>query len=178
MRPLFFRRYNIDMGLLVFLVSLEFRSEKVECWVKADDTLQVSASYTMVAAPTSKFCLMFPLPEEGVDFRVIGAENCQLKDQGDVQTLCLHFGQDSVMQVKVVYSQRFPDRVYRYITTTTKAWGKPLQSAKFVVKTPWPADISYRADSVKQDSTGYTYWVDFEDFWPEQDLIFQPAENK
>ena len=163
----------------MFLVALEFRSEKVECVVKPGDTLQVSASYTMAAQPTSRFCLLYPLPDEAEAFKLLSAENCEVKEEGEVHTMCLDFGPDSVIQAKISFQQRFPERVYRYITTTTTAWGKPLESAEFVVKTPWPARLSYEPDSSKQDSSGYfTYWVSFENFWPEQDLIIQPAEEK
>ena len=164
------------MVMFLALVSLEFYAERVECRAYGD-TLEVNALYYMRSDPTTKFCLLYPLPEEGADFQLVSCENCEVKQRGEVWVMCLDFGPDSLVATRVVYRQRFPEGVFRYITTTTRAWGKPLEKAEFLVEAPWPATVSYRPDTSAEKDGRFTYEMTILGFWPDEDLVFRKAKD-
>jgi|YNPNPStandDraft_1061719.scaffolds.fasta_scaffold17721_4 hypothetical protein len=164
------------MVALSFLIALDFYAEKIACSVSGD-TLLVDALYYMRSEPGSKFCLLYPLPEEGTDFTLVSAKNCHLEKRGEVWVMCLEFSDDTLLEVGVVYKQRFPGRVFRYITTTTQAWGKPLLWAEFSVKTPWKANLSYPHGKPRFLENGYYFYsLRIENFMPEEDFIIRRAD--
>ncbi|MGB9590240.1 MAG: hypothetical protein ACP5QG_03185 [candidate division WOR-3 bacterium] len=166
------------MNIMIFLLSLDFYAERIKCAVSGD-TLKVDATYYMRSAPGSKFCLLYPLPQEGADFSLVSTKNCKLEQRGEMWVMCMEFGADSLLEIGVIYKQRFPNGMFRYITTTTQAWGKPLDWAEFSAETPWRASISYPPDAGPTilANGNYLYRVRIEDFMPEEDFIIKMAEE-
>lgn len=166
------------MNILVTLLALDFYAERIHCAV-IGDTLKVDATYFMRSEMGSRFCLLYPLPEEGTDFSLISTKNCKIERRGEMWVMCMDFGSDSLIEIGVVYKQRFPGGVYRYITTTTQAWGKPLEWAEFSALTPWRASISYPLSGEPEClSDGYyLYRVRIEGFMPEEDFVIRRVEE-
>jgi len=164
--------------ILSFLISLDFYAERIACTVSGD-TLRVDALYYLRSEPGTKFCLLYPLPEEGTDFTLVSTRNCKLEKRGEVWVICLEFREDSLLEVGVIYKQRFPGGVFRYITTTTQAWGKPLQWAEFSAATPWKASLSYppKGEPRLLANGYYIYEVRIEGFMPDEDFIIKRAEE-
>jgi len=166
------------MMILLVLLTLDFYAERINCTVTGD-TLTVDATYYMRSEHGSKFCLLYPLPEEGTDFSLVSVKNCKLEKRGEVWVMCMDFGTDSLIEAGVTYRQRFPEGVFRYITTTTQAWGKPLDWAEFSAMTPWKASLSYPPDGEPRllANLYYVYGLRIEGFMPEEDFIIKRAEE-
>lgn len=92
--------------------------------------------------------------------------------------LPLSFGPGEIKTVTVRFSQPAPTQTFRYLVTTTRTWGRPLQRAVFIVD---PADTGQRwaACSLIPDLAGRTDLASrcFTDFWPatEFDLAWRDA---
>ncbi len=166
------------MSILVFLFTLDFQAERIKCAISGD-TLMVDATYYMRSEPGSKFCLLYPLPQEGTDFSLVSTKNCKIEPRDEVWVMCMEFGKDTLLEAGVVYKQRFPEGVFRYITTTTQAWGKPLSWAEFYAITPWKAVLSYKPDGKPTllANGHYVYSVRIENFMPEEDFVIKKAEE-
>lgn len=166
------------MNILVFLLALDFYAERIKC-VISGDTMRVYATYYMRSEPGSKFCLLYPLPEEGMDFSLDSTRNCKLEKRGEAWVMCMDFGTDSLLEIGVIYQQRFPEGVFRYITTTTQAWGKPLEWAEFSAMTPWKASLSYPPDGEPRLLANgyYVYGLRIKNFMPEEDFIIKRAKE-
>ncbi len=166
------------MNILVLLFGLDFKAERINCLITGD-TMRVNATYYMRSEPGSKFCLLYPLPQEGTDFSVDSTKNCDLEPRGEIWVMCMEFGADTMLEIGVAYKQRFPGGVFRYITTTTQAWGKPLEWAEFSVTTPWKASLSYPPNEKPRALANgyYLYSIRIENFMPEEDFIIKRAEE-
>jgi hypothetical protein len=73
----------------------------------------------------------------------------------------------------ITYQQRFAEHIFRYITTTTARWKRPIKQASFTIITPEKAytEINYEIQTdVIIDNNRYRT-VLFENFCPEEDLI-------
>lgn len=73
----------------------------------------------------------------------------------------------------ISYKQRFSGRYFRYITTTTAHWKKPIKHARFTIITPdnAPYDVNYKtlADTIIGGERRRTILC--ENFYPEYDLM-------
>lgn len=99
---------------------------------------------------------------------------------GDIITFMIESLPDKVLEVLVVYSQRVLHHEARYILTTTKTWGKPLESAEFFVEVPRDLEIlsfSYGAFEPWESNGKTIYHMLQENFLPERDLVFSWAEK-
>lgn len=82
----------------------------------------------------------------------------------------------SSAEMKVTYSQRLTGSRARYILTTTKAWGKPIESADYEIILP--AELRLDFISLPFDRTdtiaGKRYYYSHKgDFMPDRDLIVE-----
>lgn len=74
---------------------------------------------------------------------------------------------------KITYEQRVRNRFFRYITTTTKVWRRPIKAARFTVIAPETLSItmSYTFPEPKVVDGYRRYKVQITDFLPEEDLL-------
>lgn len=73
----------------------------------------------------------------------------------------------------IIYKQRFVDRLFRYITTTTAHWKRPIKRARFTIITPdnVPYEVNYKTltDTIIDSERRRTILC--ENFYPEYDLM-------
>lgn len=77
-------------------------------------------------------------------------------------------------KIKIVYRQRLYGNIAEYILTTTKNWGKPLETANYSLTIPVKIRIdslSYPADSVKFDNKRNTYYWNKKNFLPKENFM-------
>ncbi len=74
---------------------------------------------------------------------------------------------------KIIYEQRVRDRFFRYITTTTKAWRRPIKDANFTITAAERLNIStnYMFPEAKIVDEYRKWTIRIANFFPEEDLI-------
>ncbi|OPX17903.1 hypothetical protein BXT86_03955 [candidate division WOR-3 bacterium 4484_100] len=73
----------------------------------------------------------------------------------------------------IVYRQNLYENKFRYITTTTRKWRRPIKEAKFTITCPdtLKPHINYSVQETKKFRNKVYYFVRCTDFYPEEDLI-------
>ena len=84
--------------------------------------------------------------------------------------------------VVVAFEQPCSAHSFTYILTTTRAWGRPLESARFVVEAPpsfGPVASTYPLEPLADDGAIIKYGFTRENFYPEEELTlsWQPAAS-
>ncbi len=76
---------------------------------------------------------------------------------------------------KIIYCQKLQKNTFRYITTTTKMWKKPIKYAHFLIILPetLKAEVNYPIVSKYHSFKKVFYIIDKKDFCPEEDLIIK-----
>jgi len=85
----------------------------------------------------------------------------------------LAIGSRKKEQFKISYTQKLKRTFFRYITTTTKQWQRPIKQAAFTVITPERFNIktSYPVTE-KNISRGKCYYhIKIDKFYPDKDLL-------
>lgn len=80
---------------------------------------------------------------------------------------------NSVGSFVINYEQRVERSFFRYITTTTKAWKRPIAEANFTIVAPEGLAINanYAFSEPKTFDEKRHYSIPVNDFFPEEDLI-------
>ncbi len=76
---------------------------------------------------------------------------------------------------KIGYRQKLNKRYFRYITTTTKKWGKPINRAEFVIlaKKDLNLQINYKITDSQLKEDMMCYIILKKQFYPAKDLIIK-----
>ena len=72
------------------------------------------------------------------------------------------------------YEQKLKSKTARYIVKTTRQWQRPLDLARFEITLPKNGSnykISYRADSIKEESSYQKIYFTRKNFFPKKDII-------
>lgn len=80
--------------------------------------------------------------------------------------------------VVVTFEQRCTADRFTYIVTTAREWGRPLDSARFVVETPatlGPVVSTYPLERLADDGAVVRYAFNTENFYPEEELTLSWA---
>ncbi|MGD9548656.1 MAG: hypothetical protein AB7V45_14105 [Candidatus Krumholzibacteriia bacterium] len=79
------------------------------------------------------------------------------------------------LEVRTEYRQQRLDDYGRYIVTSTRAWGRPLDHARFEIYLPEGAvRPEFSHPFVKgTDSCGECWIFEMDNFWPDRDIIVQ-----
>lgn len=160
----------------------EFKSEIVQINITAERA-EVAGKYWVKAikAP-ARVKILYPFPRDKYFFpnevSVIynDTQKLDMTINRDSQGVCfeLILPDTNTVPFTVSYSQRLKGNEFRYILSTTKSWGKPLEMAEFIINIPISLkrqSISYQPDNVELDDSTLRYIIKREQFWPEQDLI-------
>jgi hypothetical protein len=85
----------------------------------------------------------------------------------------LSIGANSIDSFEITYEQQVEEPFFRYITTTTHAWKRPIKKANFTIITPETLAINanYAFSEIKNIDKYRFYSILIEDFLPEEDLI-------
>ncbi len=85
----------------------------------------------------------------------------------------LEFGPLELKELVVRYKQRISTNRTRYILTTTREWGEPIETARFVVSIPkvFEVSTSYEPDSAVTRGDRIFCYIEERNLFPTQDLI-------
>ena len=168
------------------LFSLRFDSERIELVVAAD-SVEVHSRYVLVARESTMrpTTLFYPFP---VDSLLGGARLVSLTVAAGARPpatarrevvphlhgvrFWLEPGDADTLMVDAVYRQALRADYARYVVTTTRAWGRPLRHASFLIHLPAGATpLEFSFPFTRQDEAGepvYTYEAN--DFYPDHDI--------
>jgi hypothetical protein len=116
----------------------------------------------------------YPLP---VDSNHYFPENISIDREFEKDSAGIYFSlslpPNGVDSFRITYEQALRGRFFRYITTTTRVWKRPIKEARFTLIAPEMLSItvSYEfPEPIVVD--GYrTYITQMTDFFPEDDLL-------
>ena len=76
---------------------------------------------------------------------------------------------------EITYEQRIGKPFFRYITTTTRGWKRPIKEANFTIIAPETLAINanYAFSEPKKIYRNLHYFIPIENFFPEEDLIIR-----
>ena len=78
-------------------------------------------------------------------------------------------------KIKIIYRQRLNNNIAKYILRTTQNWGKPIESANYILSVSDKIKIdslSYPADSARVVNNKTIYYWSKKNFFPREDFIF------
>jgi hypothetical protein len=166
---------------------LQFDSERVELAV-VGDSLEVRGHYVLRCrkATVTPVVLFYPFPVDSLlgGARLLSA-TCAVGDRSPAPArweaapslrgarIWTAPCDADTLVVEAVYRQSLRVDYARYIVTTTRAWGRPLRHASFVIRLPAGAvPLEFSFPFTRRDGPGepvYTYETD--DFFPDHDVI-------
>lgn len=162
-----------------------FESEVIRIFIEPD-SLRVEGLYNLRGAGERKqiVTLSYPYPED----ELLGAARTELLEaRTDGPWIPLSFSEksdgrgalwqipvspDSEVTVRTVYRQQRLTHYARYIVTTTRAWTRPLQHARFEIYLPpgvFPVEFSYDFQP-GQGKFGPCWVFEENNFWPDRDI--------
>jgi len=164
-------------------MPVEFVSESIRIDI-TDDRVTVTGSYTLRSSDSAPvaFPLMYPFPiGSGLSYpdtvTVVMAEDRlpipfrENRERGMIMFSVKPGISDTFV---VTYTQKIDGTSARYILTSTKAWGKPLERAVFTVIVPSyfrDVELSYKPDNIRKGRDTVTYTLTRTDFMPDRDLV-------
>lgn len=82
---------------------------------------------------------------------------------------------NSIDSFVITYEQQIEEPFFRYITTTTRAWKRPVKEANFTIITPETLAINanYVFSKPKKIDGNLHYLIPINNFSPEEDLIIR-----
>jgi hypothetical protein len=85
----------------------------------------------------------------------------------------LSIGANSIDSFEITYEQRIEQPFFRYITTTTQAWKRPIKEAEFTIIAAGTLAVNanYPFSEVMVIDGFRHYSIPIEDFFPQEDLI-------
>jgi hypothetical protein len=166
--------------------GIMFQKERIDAVIRTVDTLEIRGIYWFVnedaSATSAAIYYPFPIDSFSAYPHYITVTRLPKKKPVRFDTLpegirwemtLAAKGGDSVL---VVYRQRIGRMQGRYIVTTAKLWGRPLQSAKFSVTVP-PGLIldywSYKYDTLYTHMDTLIYHSRYAPFSPEVDMLIR-----
>ncbi len=80
---------------------------------------------------------------------------------------------NGVDSFKIAYEQQIEKPFFRYITTTTQQWKRPIKEANFTIIAPETLAISanYAFSEPKKVGENRHYYIPIENFFPDEDLV-------
>lgn len=80
---------------------------------------------------------------------------------------------NSIDSFKITYEQQIENPFFRYITTTTIVWKRPIKEARFTIVAPETVSLrtNYSFSERKNIDEYWLYLIQIKDFFPEEDLI-------
>jgi hypothetical protein len=174
-------------------MPIRFHSEIVRLFIE-EDSLRVEGVFRMLCDSSSSeyVPLFFPYP---VDSLLGGARSVSVECRalgGDWRPLAhseiqlrsgvrwwVPVNMADTLEVRAIYRQELRTTYARYIVTTVRLWGRPLEQARFEIYLPEgtrPLEFSYPFElSGSEERPFYVY--DTTQFMPEQDIIVRWARD-
>ena len=160
---------------------VSFTEEYIEFRLR-DSTFIVNGNYFFVNhtanAVSKKISYPFPVPMSEID-------SVHIFDNGKGNFLAFEKSGQAVLfqllvlpydtvKLNIYYEQKSHKDTIRYILTTTKNWGEPLQKAEYTFETEQFRKIqsfSYPPDKSSHSGNSQKYYWHRKDFLPEKDFI-------
>jgi len=162
---------------------VDFVRETIDMVVR-DGSFTVTGTYFLRwnDASLNVFPLMYPFPVDGgIHFpesvTVTGTDSrapLPFRENRERGVISFAVQQGLSDTFTVTYTQKTETASARYILTTTKAWGKPLERAAFIVTVPAHfrgVELTYEPDTVTRDGDSVIYRFTRTDFMPDHDLV-------
>ncbi|MBP6875596.1 MAG: hypothetical protein KBD56_05955 [Candidatus Eisenbacteria bacterium] len=175
-----------------FSFPLLFDSEEIHLRVQSD-SLIVDGTYRLICnLGKGTTYIVYPFPTDPrmgaatpvrMEIRAPGGEwkrvSCSALPRGAGLRCRVPLLAKDTLELHAVYRQKLMENYARYIVTSTRAWGRPLRSALFLVTLPEGMELfgaSYPFAPDGENLNRYRFLA--ENFWPEKDIVieWQPAE--
>jgi len=169
-----------------YSAGIMFKKERIDAVIRSPDTLEIRGIYWFfnedASATSAAIYYPFPLDSLSAYPHYITVTRLTQKQPIRFDTLPegirwdMKFSAKDGDSVLVVYRQRVSRMQGRYIVTTARLWGRPLQSAKFSVTVP-PGLIldywSYKYDTLCIQGDTLIYYSRHAPFSPEVDMLMR-----
>lgn len=169
-----------------YSAGIIFQKERIDAVIRAPDTLEIRGTYWFVnedvSATSAAIYYPFPIDSFSAYPHYITVARLPQKKPVHFDTLPegirwdIRFSAKARDSILVVYRQRVGRMQGRYIVTTAKLWGRPLQSADFSVTVP-PGMIldywSFMSDSTCSRNDTMVYRSHHSPFFPNADMLMR-----
>jgi hypothetical protein len=189
MRKIFFPRWLLLLSVACspcFGAGIVFQKERVDAIILSPDTLEIRGIYWFVnedASPTSA-AVYYPFPIDSFSIfphyitlaRLFRKQPIRFDTLQEGIRWNMTLAAKSGDSVQVVYRQHVNRMQGRYIVTTAKLWGRPLQSAEFSVKVPAAINLdywSYQYDTLDSHKDTIIYYFHRAPFSPDADILMR-----
>lgn len=119
-----------------------------------------------------KFYYPFPV-DSNHDFPDTISIGCPFEKDSAGIYFSLSLRPNSIDSFRITYEQQIDAHFFRYITTTTKVWKRPIKEASFAIIAPETLAINanYVFPRPKKIDGSFYYLIPINNFFPEEDLI-------
>ena len=173
--------------------GISFKRERIEASIIACDTFEIKGTYFFENSDSLQHntSIYYPFPVDSVHTFPYFIELRRSSGRIDTSYIVVDKGirwrmsvdAQSVDSVTVTYRQKSHSGLGRYILTTTKYWGKPLEHADFTVAVPEGITLSYwsfSSDTLFERNGKLIYGAEKTSFLPREDMLMRwecPADR-
>ncbi len=165
---------------------IEFIREKIT--IELSENLLMISGFYHYKNPEKKSKLIklyYPFPQDKSYGKIIHAFAFDVNDTNRINLLLTTHEKYAIIKLSIKalehkilcigYTQEVLGNKAEYITTTTKAWHKPLKSAYFELIVPSNVavdSISYKPDDTLEFQNKTYYYFNKDKFWPDENFVF------
>ena len=166
--------------------GIMFFKERIDAIIRAQDTMEIRGVYWFINEDKSalSISIYYPFPVDSFSAypHMIELERLPTNQPIPFDTLRegirwrMKIESQAVDSVRVIYRQRVNHLRGKYIVTTAKHWGRPLQSADFSVSIPPQLSLDYwsfQYDSLSQKGDTIIYHRHSAPFSPDADMLMR-----
>lgn len=158
-------------------IEIDFYAEKVFIELRTMDVRVTGEYFFENATQSIKYVKFFyPFPVDSFHYY---PDTILLDYPFDKDTNGIYFvmkmGPGRENSFKITYSQKLKKRYFRYITTTTRKWGRPIMNAEFVIIAPknFGLKINYKINKIESYQDKQYCRIIKKKFFPEEDLFIE-----
>jgi hypothetical protein len=156
-------------------LPIDFYKEQVNIEISTDQA-KVTGEYFFknLTGEAKKITFYYPFPVDSIQLypSLILLDCSFTKDSSGLQFV-MSIGANAKENFKITYVQPLKARRFRYITTTTQEWKRPIKEAKFIIIAPRDLDlkINYRVTKSVMRGGIIEHMIVRKHFYPETDLM-------
>jgi hypothetical protein len=166
--------------------GISFNHERIEATVIACDTLEIRGTYFFENTDSLKHTtsIYYPFPVDSIHDYPFFIELKRSSGKIDSSYVAVEkgirwrmsVGAGEIDSIVVTYRQKTDGARGRYILTTTRFWGKPLEHAAFTVTVPDRITLTYwsfTSDTLYTRKGRLVYSAQRTDFLPGEDMLMK-----
>lgn len=166
--------------------SISFKRERIEASIIACDAFEIKGTYFFENSDSVKHgtSIYYPFPVDSIHTFPYSIELQRSDGKIDSSYVVAEKGirwrmsvdARAIDSITVTYRQKIRSGQGRYILTTTKYWGKPLEHAAFTVAVPEGITLSYwsfSSDTLYERNGMLVYGAERTSFLPQQDMLMR-----